>query len=71
MTIAWIKQYVPLPQPVPWRNFSMECVRLGWNRFKVCILMSAFGYKRTCAGALQMSAFGSKADIEIKGRDVR
>jgi hypothetical protein len=29
--------------------------------------MSAFGPKRTCASALQMSAFGGKADI-IQGK---
>ena len=29
--------------------------------------MSAIGTKRTCASALQMSAFGGKADIEVKG----
>ena len=57
-------RYVPYT-PARWRNSSKACARPGWNRFKVCILMSAFGTKRTCAGALHMSAFGSKADIEI------
>ena len=33
--------------------------------------MSAFGTKRTWANALQMSAFGGKADIAWSGRYVR
>jgi hypothetical protein len=34
-------------------------------------LMSAFGPKQTCAGALQMFAFGGKADIPIALPNVR
>src|SRR5262249_254676 len=39
---------------------SMQCLQSAdyWSR-----TMSAFGPKRTCASALQMSAFGGKADI--------
>ena len=33
--------------------------------------MSAIGTKRTSASALQMSAFGGKADIAIALRNVR
>jgi hypothetical protein len=33
--------------------------------------MSAYGTKRTLRSRSAMSAFGSKADIEISGRDVR
>ena len=34
-------------------------------------LMSAIGTKRTCASALQMSAFGGKADMTYCGANVR
>jgi hypothetical protein len=33
--------------------------------------MSAIGPKQTWASALQMSAFGGKADIAIEGQNVR
>ena len=36
-----------------------------------CLRMSAFGTKQTWACALQMSAIGGKADMEIAVRNVR
>ena len=32
--------------------------------------MSAIGTKRTCAGALQMSAFGGKADMTFAALEI-